>query len=154
VRSVEHANGLVTWEFGFAGEDVLAAVTTRPGGVSTGPYAELNLGYHVGDEPNRVAENRRRVCEALRVDALTVCDQQHRDRVAIVDEALAGAGNDSADDAMRRLRATDGLVTNVPGVALTIMVADCAPVMPDAVAQFGMCWVRRSALCQLSSGAR
>jgi polyphenol oxidase len=129
MRAVDHANGLVTWHFGFDGVDVLAAVTTRQGGVSRGPYAGLNLGYHVGDQPDRVAENRRRLCGALGVDALTVGDQQHRDRVAVVDAALAGAGHASAVDATSRLGVTDGLVTNLPGVVLTIMVADCAPVV-------------------------
>jgi YfiH family protein len=129
MRSVVHANGLSTWHFAFDGDDLLAAVTTRNGGVSTGPYAELNLGFHVGDQPERVAENRRRLCEALGVGTLTVCDQQHRDRVAIVDSALAGAGHNSAGDATARLGATDALVTGLPGVALTVMVADCAPVV-------------------------
>ncbi|HNE01788.1 MAG TPA: laccase domain-containing protein, partial [Plasticicumulans sp.] len=39
--------------------NVRAAATTRRGGVSRGPYAALNLGDHVGDDPAAVAENRR-----------------------------------------------------------------------------------------------
>ncbi|MDE0350896.1 MAG: laccase domain-containing protein, partial [Gammaproteobacteria bacterium] len=38
--------------------------TTRHGGVSKGPYAQCNLGVHVGDEPDRVAHNRRAVVAA------------------------------------------------------------------------------------------
>jgi polyphenol oxidase len=48
---------------------VRAAATLRTGGVSTGAYASLNLGSHVGDDPAAVAENRRRIREALRLPA-------------------------------------------------------------------------------------
>lgn len=44
---------------------VHAVATTRQGGVSVGPYASLNLGDHVGDDPAAVAENRRRLKAAL-----------------------------------------------------------------------------------------
>ncbi|MGD8341447.1 MAG: laccase domain-containing protein, partial [Gammaproteobacteria bacterium] len=43
--------------------------TTRAGGVSHGPYASLNLGTHVGDRPEAVAENRVRLCAALDLPA-------------------------------------------------------------------------------------
>jgi Multi-copper polyphenol oxidoreductase laccase len=42
-----------------------AIVTTRHGGVSSGPYASLNLGLHVGDEADLVLENRRRAAAVL-----------------------------------------------------------------------------------------
>ena len=45
--------------FPFDGDGVTAVVSTRHGGVSTGPYDSLNLGGHVGDDPEAVAENRR-----------------------------------------------------------------------------------------------
>lgn len=125
-----HEEGLVTWHFAsLAGTGVEAAITTRSGGCSTGPYATLNLAYHVGDDPERVAANRERLCRALGVAELTVADQQHTARVAVVDGSLAGAGHGSADDARRRLPATDALVTDRPGVALAVLVGDCAPVV-------------------------
>lgn len=111
------------------GPGVRAVVTTRHGGVSTGPYASLNLGGHVGDDPAAVQANRARVCRALGVEALTIADQQHGARVAVVDEALAGAGHAGEADARARLPATDGLVTNLPGVALAVLVADCQPIV-------------------------
>ena len=43
-----------------------AVVTTRHGGVSTGPYATLNLSFSVGDDPAAVLENRRRVAAGRR----------------------------------------------------------------------------------------
>ena len=39
--------------------------TTRDGGVSVGPYASANLGYHVSDEPDAVDENRRRLAQLM-----------------------------------------------------------------------------------------
>ena len=43
-----------------------AVITTREGGVSTGPYESLNLGLHVGDDAERVVENRRRAAAIVR----------------------------------------------------------------------------------------
>ena len=45
--------------------NVRSLLTTREGGVSLGPYASLNLGQHVGDDPQAVATNRARVSERL-----------------------------------------------------------------------------------------
>ncbi|MEQ1786233.1 MAG: polyphenol oxidase family protein [Acidimicrobiales bacterium] len=124
-----HVNGVHTWAFDVDGDEVLAVVTTRHGGRSIGPYEGLNLAFHVGDDPTAVTANRTLVCEALGVDRLTVADQQHGRRVAVVDAALAGAGHDSLADAQTRLGSIDAMVTDVPGVALAILVADCAPVV-------------------------
>ena len=117
------------WVFPFHGDGVTAVVSTRHGGVSAGAYASLNLGDHVGDDHEAVLENRRRLCAALGVDRLTVADQQHGARVAVIDAALAGRGHDGATDARAALPDTDAMVTSVPGVALATIVADCAPVV-------------------------
>jgi YfiH family protein len=115
--------------FPFSGDGVTAIVTTRHGGVSSGSYASLNLGDHVGDDHEVVLENRRRLAAALGVRRLTVPDQQHKDRVAVVDAALAGQGHDGVAESVAAFPATDALISNRPGAALTIMVADCAPVV-------------------------
>lgn len=108
--------------FPFAG--LTAVVTTRAGGVSTGPYASLNLADHVGDDPAAVYENRDRLAAALGVEALTVMDQQHTANVRAVSGADAGTGHHGGG-----FPATDALVTAVPGVALMVVVADCRPVV-------------------------
>jgi hypothetical protein len=108
---------------------VTAVVTTRHGGVSAGPYGSLNLGGHVGDSPAAVAENRRRLAAVLGVDRLTIADQKHTATVAVVDAALAGRGHDGVADAAGAFPATDAMITNLPDVALAILVADCAPVV-------------------------
>lgn len=121
--------GLPLRPFPFHGNGVTAVVTTRHGGVSTGCYESLNLGDHVGDDHEAVLENRRRLCAALRADRLTIADQQHGDRVAVITAALAGRGHEGAADAASALPATDAMVTDLPGAALTVIVADCAPVV-------------------------
>lgn len=115
--------------FPFHSDQATAVVTTRHGGVSTGAYGSLNLGGHVGDGPAAVAENRRRLAAALGVDKLTVADQKHTARVAVVDGRLAGRGHDGVADAAAAFPATDAMITDLPDVALTILVADCAPVV-------------------------
>jgi polyphenol oxidase len=111
-----------------------AAVTARSGGVSSGPYATLNLSLTVGDDPVNVLENRRRLAAAVgaRLDDLVFARQVHGAGVRIVGEADRGSGAFSLDDAIPD---TDALVTRSPGVVLTILTADCVPiVLHDPVA--------------------
>lgn len=104
------------------------AFTTRLGGVSEGPFATLNLGYMVGDDPDRVWANRKLLAATLGYDpAKTVSGKQvHGTNIALVTPREAGAGASSQETA---LEATDGLVTNVPGIALLAFFADCVPVL-------------------------
>jgi purine-nucleoside/S-methyl-5'-thioadenosine phosphorylase / adenosine deaminase len=92
----------------------VVAFSTRRGGVSEGPYESLNLGRKNGDDPVRVDENRRRLCEALGADVerLTLNRQQHS---ATVHRAHAG----------RRGEPGDGLWTDEPGVPMLALGADC-----------------------------
>lgn len=115
--------------FPFHGDQVRAVVTTRHGGVSDGAYASLNLGDHVGDDPARVLANRQRVADALGVEGITVADQQHGSTCAVVTEESAGRGFAGVAESRRWFPSTDALVTAVPGVALGVLVADCAPVV-------------------------
>lgn len=115
--------------FPYDGAAVRAVVTTRDGGVSAGVYGTLNLGDHVGDDPAAVLRNRDLVAAALGVPALTVADQQHDARVAVVTPALAGLGHAGVEASREHFPATDALVTDVAGAALAILVADCAPVL-------------------------
>jgi len=58
--------------------------TNRTGGVSTGAFASLNLGTHVGDELSAVMENRRLVSEAI--GSVQYMSQVHGNRVAIIED--------------------------------------------------------------------
>jgi YfiH family protein len=111
------------------------AVTTRSGGVSTGPYRSLNLGLHVGDEPASVVENRRRAAAGFGVplDSMVFAEQVHGAAVTVVGPDDRGRGATSMDGAVA---ATDALVTAAPGVTLAILVADCVPIaLVDAQAR-------------------
>lgn len=105
-----------------------AAVTTRHGGHSAGPWASLNLGLHVGDDPEMVVRNRAVAAAAVgaTLDDLVFCRQTHGTTVAVVTAADRGRGTHSDTDA---LDDTDAAVTADPGVALVVMVADCVPVV-------------------------
>lgn len=111
------------------GSPFRTAVTTRHGGVSEGPYATLNLGDHVGDDSAAVRTNRDRLAATLDVERVTFMDQQHSARVEVVDAERAGRGHEGVDDAQDAFPGTDALVTDVPGIALAVLVADCVPVV-------------------------
>lgn len=95
-------------------------VTTRAGGVSASPYDSFNLGDHVGDDPARVATNRRRLAHDLKLsdDHVVWMEQVHGRTVTVVDGPRTGAAE-----------ATDVLVTAEPGVAVAVLTADCVPVL-------------------------
>lgn len=93
--------------------------STRQGGVSDGPWSSLNLGHHTGDDPDHVAENRRRLIASMPAPVAWV-RQVHGIDVLDVD----GIGLDSACGAQ-----ADGLVTASRHRVLAIMTADCLPVV-------------------------
>lgn len=100
--------------------------STRFGGVSQGHLASLNLGVHRGDLRENVLENYRILGEAVGFDPRnTVFTKQiHSDVVERVGEAERGRG------LLREVeKGCDGLITNVPNVALTVFSADCTPVL-------------------------
>jgi polyphenol oxidase len=133
---------LLTWPaLDASGAD--AAVTARSGGVSTGPYATLNLSLSVGDDPGHVRENRRRLAAAFGAASgdFVFARQVHGAAVGVVDEADRGSGAFSLHDAVGsvgeagRAGGADALVTASPGVMLAILTADCVPiVLHDPVA--------------------
>src|SRR4051812_4280794 len=102
-------------------------MTTRAAGLSQPPYDSLNLGFHVGDVPERVRLNRRAVMGALRRKLLdpVVGDQVHGSHARAVGELHAGARWEQGE---RSLEATDALVTATRRLPLVTMVADCLPV--------------------------
>jgi polyphenol oxidase len=124
---------MLTWQ-AFDSLDVDAVVTARAGGVSSGPYASLNLSLTVGDESESVLENRRRLAAAFgaSVDDFVFARQVHGAGVRIVGDADRGSGTVTVADA---IAGTDALVTATPGIVLAILTADCVPiVLHDPVA--------------------
>lgn len=99
---------------------------TRKGGASSGVYAGLNCGFGSSDQHEIVAINRARVADAMAVphDHLMGVHQVHSADVMTVTEATTEKPK------------ADALVTNVPGLALSILTADCQPVLfADPVAR-------------------
>jgi YfiH family protein len=102
---------------------VHAWTTERGGGVSTGPYAALNLGTHVDDRVAHVAENRRRLREGLRLPSEPVwLEQVHGTHIFDVDSGAPAAARAARP-------AADGAVTAAAGVVCAVMTADCLPVL-------------------------
>ena len=95
---------------------VRAVCTTRAGGVSLPPYDSLNLGDHVGDAPAAVARNRAVLRSAIGARPVFL-QQVHGSAVA----RLAAGTADGTP--------ADGCVAAERGLACTIMVADCLPVL-------------------------
>lgn len=104
------------------------AFFTRRGGVSDGVYAALNCGFGSGDDPEKVEANRAIASARLGVapDRLVTCHQVHGTAVVAVERPWHFAANPRAD----------AMVTAVPGIALGVLAADCAPVLfADPVAR-------------------
>jgi YfiH family protein len=103
------------------GGGIRHAFFTRQGGVSEGLYASLNCGFGSGDDLERVARNRAIAAAALGVapDRLVSCHQVHGTQIVTVERPWRREDNPRAD----------GMVTTVPGIALGVLAADCAPVL-------------------------
>jgi len=97
------------------------AFTDRWGGVSAAPYAELNLGGAVGDEPGAVRANRELAARSLGVDPARVVwmNQVHGADAVVVDEPWGG----------EPVPEVDAIVTARRGLALAVLTADCVPVL-------------------------
>ena len=100
--------------------------STRFGGVSEGALASLNLGTHRGDRPENVLENYARLGRAVGFapEETVFTKQVHSALVERVGRADCGRGLQREAE-----HGVDGLVTDEPGVALTIFAADCTPVL-------------------------
>lgn len=99
-----------------APKSVVAFTTTTAGGVSECSYASLNLGDHVGDNPEHVAENRKRLQQFAGGVKLCWLQQTHSDIVVNADEYVDVVEGDAS-------------VTTQSQRACVIMTADCLPVL-------------------------
>lgn len=92
----------------------------REGGVSTGIYASLNAGTGSKDDPEAVRENRRRIAASFGADArmLVGVHQVHSADAVYIDAPWPGARPHA-----------DALVTTKPGLVLSVLTADCGPVL-------------------------
>lgn len=93
---------------------------TRQGGVSAGIYESLNAGQGSKDEPALVLENRARIANDLAIAPthMAGCYQIHSAKVVTITAPQSGKRPEA-----------DGLVTNVVGIGLAILTADCGPIL-------------------------
>jgi polyphenol oxidase len=106
----------------FAGQPLVHGVLTRRGGVSTMPWASLNLGGTVGDAPAHVHENRRRAFHGigLHLEAMYDVWQVHSAEVVVTDRPR--------HPSTPHLEA-DAILTDRPGLSLFMRFADCVPIL-------------------------
>ena len=103
-----------------AGAGIATACTTRLGGSSTGALASLNLSTRTDDRAETVAANRARILDGLDVAGARWVqgEQIHGAEVGVVTDASEAV-----------IPGVDALITDRPGVALAVLVADCVPIL-------------------------
>lgn len=106
--------------------NLIAGFSTRNGGKSKGNYQSLNLGFHVGDDPETVLENRYILADELElpIDWWVSGQQTHENRIQKVTRDHRGLG---ASNLQGSLSGIDGLYTKESNVVLTAGYADCVP---------------------------
>jgi polyphenol oxidase len=99
--------------------------SVRDGGVSKGPYTSMNLSYTMGDLNENVLQNYDRMANALEVELshMTSVWQAHTNNIKVVEAVDIGKGITRPKDSEE----LDGMVTNVKGLTLVTLHADCLP---------------------------
>jgi len=126
---------LLEWEG--APDSYRVVFTTRLGGVSEGAFESLNLGILTDDDPERVVENRRRLCDSVDADAGTATMAWQVHGSAVTKAKPKGILERTVFDQC------DGLWSEQPGQAMALVTADCFPVaiarVPDRGPGPGLC---------------
>jgi YfiH family protein len=124
----QHQNGVTFFAadgFTTAG-GVCHGFSTRMGGVSEGIWSSMNLGISRGDQQEHVRGNYRHFYEAIGFQGsrMVMSRQVHGDRIRVITSA------DGTHDLFDPLtEEADGLMTDVPGIMLTVFSADCIPIL-------------------------
>jgi len=115
-------DGVRYFTFDSLPEDVVQAVFTRRGGLSPNPWNSLNVGGTVGDERERVMQNRLRAFRAVGRDPRSMYDVW---QVHSADVVIASAPHFSMPPELK----ADAILTDRPGVTLFMRFADCVPTL-------------------------
>lgn len=96
-------------------------ISTRNGGTSKSPYDTFNLSTQLSDDEGSVNKNRALIASHLQVDSLKSFfpQQTHSANIAIVND----------DNTLADLANTDTLITASPNVAISVLAADCVPIL-------------------------
>jgi YfiH family protein len=97
---------------------MIAAESTRHGGVSPAPFASLNLGINTDDDPANVKENRQRFFCGIGADTFGFASSHQVHSIEVLNTDEAG-----------RFDGYDALITNRPGLLVGVTVADCVPIL-------------------------
>ena len=100
-------------------KDITHGFFTRKGGCSKSPYASLNCSFNVEDKESDVKKNLILVCNELKLEKLIKLNQIHSSKVFVVNSKI---------DLINNVKA-DGLVTKLKGIGLSVLGADCAPIL-------------------------
>ncbi|MDT8859108.1 peptidoglycan editing factor PgeF [Alkalihalobacillus sp. MEB130] len=105
---------------------LISGFSTRNGGNSQSPYTSLNLGFHVGDEPEVVRRNRSLLASDLNMELTrwVGTEQVHEATIKKVTNNDVGLGSESIETA---IKSTDGIYTLEKNILLTSLYADCVP---------------------------
>ncbi|MBE0450079.1 MAG: peptidoglycan editing factor PgeF [Clostridia bacterium] len=120
-------------------DHLIHGITTRLGGVSTGPYSSMNTGLFGDDYRDNVLENIRRALTELGTDSkiIILAQQVHSENVVIIDEKTNFESMEKVELENTPLEGfemyisavTDGLMTNRKDVLLVTFYADCVPLI-------------------------
>ncbi len=103
--------------------EIFQFVTSRKGGLSSGRYASFNLGYTAGEKKEVVQKNRQILADTIgiaRENIITV-RQSHSNEIRMVGPEDKASGPEASP--------ADAMITDIPGKCLTIVVADCVPIL-------------------------
>ena len=109
----------------YKNQPIIAAFSTKHGGVSVGDCESMNLSFKRNDDPNHVLRNHQLFAEACgyKVENVVLSDQVHETTIRYVTKSDCGKGVLFDSDIV----ATDGLMTDIPDVVLMTFYADCVP---------------------------
>lgn len=101
----------------FRRPEIVHGFSTRKGGISSPPFDTLNCGTNTSDSKKHVHQNRHSFLQTIGIhsESLAIPQQIHHDNIVHVQKPGI-------------FKATDGLITNIPGIILSVQVADCVPV--------------------------
>lgn len=133
----EKRGRLTLWRFDQAPSGINVFFTTRMGGVSRAPHDSLNLGFHVGDSPERVMENRRLLSEVLGLDPARITSprQRHTAEVTNLEQSSQVGGGSISEESP--FDPCDGLLTDLSAAPILLHFADCVPVVLAAASPDG-----------------
>lgn len=107
-------------------QEILHFISDRKGGVSKPPFNSLNLSFNVGDDPQKVMENRKILASTLNFKPANIvnCEQVHGGRVVVIRKHINRKDKQKTQQGLT-IKGADGLLTDVSDLCLMVLVADC-----------------------------